>query len=60
MSTYTTYKAREAEVMIEKAFHISWTPEREEVGSQELDALWESLTAEERSDLILWLKAREG
>lgn len=60
MSTYTAYKTRETEILIEKAFHVSWTPEREAADSQELDALWESLTAEEREDLLTWLRARES
>lgn len=54
MDTLTRYQTRFVEVILDRSLEIRVDPKPEE--SEELDALWDSLTEEEKKDLQIWLK----
>ena len=56
MDAYTEYKARSTELLVERAFRITCTPEIEREGEEDLRALWGRLTQDERRDLLVWLQ----
>ena len=60
MDAYTEYKARSADLLIERAFRIVWTPEVERAGEEDLQVLWAKLTPDERLDLLAWLRVQEA
>jgi hypothetical protein len=60
MSPYTEYKALAARLASERALHYRWTPEVEAAHEAALAPLWIDLTAEDRTDHLAWLDAREA
>ncbi len=60
MDAYTEYKARSAELLVERAFNVAWTPEAERAGEEDLQALWGRLTPDERLDVLAWLRVQEA
>ena len=60
MNAYTEYKTRSADLLVERAFNVSWTPEIERAGEEDLQALWLRLTPDERLDLLAWLAVQEA
>lgn len=55
MDASANYKVRHVELLVERAFNIRWTPEIERRDEATLETLWTSLTAQERTELALWL-----
>lgn len=58
MDTYTRYKVRHAEVLLDRALDIRWTPEKE-APDEDMEVLWDSLTEQEKADLRTWLKEQD-
>ena len=59
MDAYKSYKTLSADLQVERAFAIRWTPELETQGLDDLMDLWDSLTPDERKDLIAWIVMQE-
>lgn len=59
MDAYPKFKKRSTEILVKKAVDIYWEPEQEEEQAEELEALWDSLSPDEKADLTRWLEQQK-